>query len=904
MAETNTISVGELISNIEKYLHIDVPFPDILQNVKVDAQKFSLTSPPTPPLAISCDCDGYGTFVLVGSKGDKGSWEVAIGLEAELKATVPFPHIPLLSEAITPLGVSKLGVIATGATVPSADALKMGAIFGDDLKAGISLHAVLQIGSHTVDKTILLKAAPSPGEDDNNAKKGIPEAVRTMGWLKSPELNIPQDFGPIHIEKVGLGIRDSTRISISPDVSVRLAPLEVDLEGLSVSVPLLNPTQLSLHLDGLALSFSSSAVSIGGEFLHQSCNLGDTYEGGAFIRAESFQLSGLGAYFKPTQGNPSIFLDLILDAELGGPPFFYVEGLAGGFGYNYDLMLPNIDGVKDFPFVAQATGANYFGSARQPADVLARLNDVVKPKVGEDWLAAGVKFSTFKLLDSFALLTGKLGTNFEAALLGLSTLSIPPKEPVPIAQAQLAIDADYSQSSGLLKVEGKLTPASFLFSKACKLTGGFAFYMWFSGEHAGDFVITLGGYHPRFQKPSHYPGEPKLGYSWQIGSDLHLEGGLYFALTPMAVMAGGKLSASYQSGGLRAWFDESADFLLSWKPFHYTADLSLGIGVSYTIKVWFVKTTITVHLGVGVVLSGPPFGGVARFKAGPFHVKIKFGDTDGSHPLAIPWSEFRSSFLPENNGNQGSGDIVQARFVAGKVKDPSKDYAGYIVDPASLELKLSTAIPIKRVSFNGGALPGAQSWSTDFGVASCAVPSAHFESNVNITVQYSADRGGSKSACTGFTLTPVLSRSPQSLWGPPRFAGDASLLSTGALIENTLTGFTLAPSNTPKGNHSGPYPVKTLLGSYDPALDEVTFAWETVARPTADQFDQNSAVQELTSTINNPQVSQARASILQALIEQGLPVSNTKPDVSRIAQRAADVLLAAPVLSLLGEERG
>jgi hypothetical protein len=63
-------------------------------------------------------------------------------------------------------------------------------------------------------------------------------------------------------------------------------------------------------------------------------------------------------------------------------------------------------------------------------------------------------------------------------------------------------------------------------------------------------------------------------------------------------------------------------------------------------------------------------------------------------------------------------------------------------------------------------------------------------------------------------------------------------------------------------------------------------------------------MQVLTSTIGSPQVAQARTSILQALADQGLSIPITRPDVSTIAQRAADALLAPPVLSLLGEERG
>jgi len=33
-------------------------------------------------------------------------------------------------------------------------------------------------------------------------------------------------------------------------------------------------------------------------------------------------------------------------------------------------------------------------------------------------------------------------------------------------------------------------------------------------------VITLGGYHPAFQKPTHYPEVPRLGLNWNVTSHL------------------------------------------------------------------------------------------------------------------------------------------------------------------------------------------------------------------------------------------------------------------------------------------------------------------------------------------------------------------------------------------------
>ena len=199
----------------------------------------------------------------------------------------------------------------------------------------------------------------------------------------------------------------------------------------------------------------------------------------------------------------------------------------------------------------------------------------------------------------------------EIALLGLSTLTLPAKAADPVAQIQLALEVSFSSGSGLLAVAGQLTNNSYVLSPDGRLTGGFAFYLWFGGEHAGDFVITLGGYNPQFALPTHYPNVPRLGLTWQVTQELSITGGLYFALTANAVMAGGKLSAVWNSGSVRAWFTYWADFLMTLTPFHYYVVGGIDIGAAFTVRTRFFSLSQTIHVGVTLELWGPPFAGRA-----------------------------------------------------------------------------------------------------------------------------------------------------------------------------------------------------------------------------------------------------------------------------------------------------
>ena len=95
---------------------------------------------------------------------------------------------------------------------------------------------------------------------------------------------------------------------------------------------------------------------------------------------------------------------------------------------------------------------------------------------------------------------------------------------------------------------------------------------------------------------------------------MRISGELYFALDPSCLMAGGKLSAVYDGGWVKAWFIAYADFLIAWKPFHYDIAMGVSIGVSVTLGVDLLGDLLFLHVRArgGSALWGPPFAGTAR----------------------------------------------------------------------------------------------------------------------------------------------------------------------------------------------------------------------------------------------------------------------------------------------------
>ncbi|ODM17563.1 hypothetical protein SI65_07238 [Aspergillus cristatus] len=160
------------------------------------------------------------------------------------------------------------------------------------------------------------------------------------------------------------------------------------------------------------------------------------------------------------------------------------------------------------------------------------------------------------------------------------------------------------------RCERELSPTSFILHSDCHLTGGFGLYCWFDGPHAdksqvGNFVFTIGGYHQAFEVPVGCPHPPPLQISWSYGAAISITGKAHFAITPKACMGSCELHLTFKVGPIGAWFDATADFLMNYRPFYFTADMHVSVGVSYTVDAWVVQSTISAEIGVCLTLWGP-----------------------------------------------------------------------------------------------------------------------------------------------------------------------------------------------------------------------------------------------------------------------------------------------------------
>lgn len=604
-------------------------------------------------------------------------------------------------------------------------------------------------------------------------------------------------FGPVHLRRVGARYADGA-IELLLDGDLSLGGLTLSLDGLSVSSPLsgLKPT---FNLRGLGLDVRQGAFELGGMFL----KLGpEEFAGAALLRTEKLSLSAIGAY-AVIEGHPSLFVYAVLDYPLGGPAFFFVTGFAAGFGYNRRLVMPAIDRIAEFPLVAQAQAGT--GGAELPggAGLLATLQsfeEFLPPSLGDMFAAVGIKFTSFTLIDSFALLAVSMGTRLRIDLLGSSTLVAPtPVEGVtiaPVAEIHLGVHAQFLPDEGFLGVDARLTSASYVLSSACHLTGGAAFHSWFSGPHAGDFVVTMGGYHPAFRVPAHYPTVPRLGFEWQVTPEVALKGDMYFALTGHAIMAGGHLDASYNSATIAAWFRVGADFMIAWQPFAYDAQMYVHVGARWG--------ALTFEVGADVHVWGPEFAGYAEVDLGITSFTTHFGDTSPPAVDPVDWATFRAASLPPLDA------ICTVACVRGLVATlaPARGFAAeWVVSAHDLVVEVASQIPADGCTFNGESLDGEFGPFPLLGVAPMDVAVGGLTSALHVTVLRD-------NAEEGMRLTPVRKTVPTALWGPPVPRGKKPDANAEASVRDTLAGFELRP--LPRRAPRATTPVAREKMSYTP----------------------------------------------------------------------------------------
>ncbi|XOF33613.1 MAG: DUF6603 domain-containing protein [Candidatus Electrothrix sp. YB6] len=662
-----------------------------------------------------------------------------------------------------------------------------GLVFSAELQLGTEVYPLdLPLGGAAALAKSSRTALPAPASAvpaADGAEKVVPDqaAPATGADQGAKWFEVQKSVGPVRFRRVGAKFT-AGKLWLLLDTTLAMGPVAFSLNGLGVGSRL-NKFAPEFTLSGLGLHMKTPAFEIGGALLREvDAENRVSYSGMTVLKLGGLAVSGMGSY---QPGPPSsLFVYAFLDMPLGGPPFLFVTGLAAGFGYNRRFIMPEIDQMADFPLVRFVMDDSS-GNDEDPLETLNNANTFLPPAPGQYFLSVGLEFSSFNIINSFLLLTVSFGDRLEIRMLGLSTLVCPPslgnKKVTPIAKVTLAIRAQLLPEEGFLAVEAKLTEDSYILSRDCRLTGGFAFYTWFKGNRAGDFILTLGGYHPRFQRPSHYPTVDPLGVRWKVTEQLQIKGSVYFALCSHALMVGGRLETMWQSGSIRVWFVAAVDFLIPWQPYCYDARLQVSIGGAYTKKTWIGTITKSFDIGADLHIWGPEFSGKASIKVVFISVAINFGTGKKQPPQPISWDDFKTSFLPED-------DKVCSISVTGGLIRTVKDEQGSeicVVNPQEFALLTESVIPSTRI--NGSSKDISAGSDSSFGIGSMGIKEV-WSSEQTIRIRRITEGSRKKITVTNITCSPVHKNVPEALWGDS-LQPDLN----GKKFRNALTGCAIRP---------------------------------------------------------------------------------------------------------------
>ncbi len=393
--------------------------------------------------------------------------------------------------------------------------------------------------------------------------------------------------GPLTLGPLWLTL-EKEALDLGLDLRLDLVGFEIAARGLGARIGADNITP---RLEGLGLRFEAPLVSLRGEL--QRRPVGD-FQGHARLSvADTFALGAM-AGLDYGDGKAAIYVFGALRAPLGGPVWCFVTGIAGGVGLNYKL--PPLTSVDAHPFVQCLWGTD----TKQTIAQLPR-------KEGAFWIAAGLTFTSFGLIEGLLIAAVQLNP-FQIQLLGRAELSL---KPLAFLRLDIGASIDAEKIAVLGGVNGY-----FIHPDLASLSGEFALIVW---PEEGDFVLTVGGYHPGYPRPKHYPARDRLRMKSGLGP-LHVEVTGYLALTPREVMVGASASIWGDFGVASAGLEAFLDAWIRWDPWF----VSFRGGVCIWVDTW---ATGRFEVGVTVEVWTPKFGGRCEIDLTLDTIEIEFGSS-------------------------------------------------------------------------------------------------------------------------------------------------------------------------------------------------------------------------------------------------------------------------------------
>lgn len=416
------------------------------------------------------------------------------------------------------------------------------------------------------------------------------------------KLNFTTTLGPVEasVNDIGLNFAFS---NFGEGGNIGIADLSFDF---------LSPKSIGLHIE--------SEVITGGGFLEFDPD-NHRYAGVLTLNFLEIELTAIGLINTRLPNNQKGFSMLVSISVLFAPPIqlsfgFTLNGVGGLIGIRRTVKVKELQNrIRKGAITSIMFPKDVIKNAPK---IISDLRAIFPPKKGHyvvaPFLRIGWGSPTIVEIDLGVVV--EIPFKSRVLLLGSVGLYLPNKTiKKRLVELHIDIFGDFNFAESYVLIEGRLRDSHVV---GIPLTGGFAFVLDWGKQP--QFLMSVGGYHPRYKKPARFPEIPRLTASIKKGENISLTCQYYQAITSNSFQIGFSANLVVKKGKAKATGFLGFNALLQFDPFLFVIDIHINVSVSYKGKRF---------LGVELYfeLSGPkPWRakGYAKIDLWLFSLKIRF----------------------------------------------------------------------------------------------------------------------------------------------------------------------------------------------------------------------------------------------------------------------------------------
>jgi len=465
------------------------------------------------------------------------------------------------------------------------------------------------------------------------------------------EIPIHKSLGPISINTItiGVGFDEKINVILAVSFSFELGPIigAVDRIGLEIPFSISSDNSGNLgpvQIDGIQFKpptgvgmLVDADVVTGGGFIEFD-RINERYAGILQLSFGEIGLTAIGLITtRMPDGSPGFSMLISVSVEFS-PEIqltmgFTLSAVGGLIGINRTMDLAALE--KRFRNRALDSILFPKDPILNASKIISDLRAVFPPKEDRYVIGAMVAIG----YGNPNIIRGEIGIFIEipepirASIMGQIS-AILPEEDNPIVVLNLDVLGIIRPSKKKITIDSVLYDSRILY---LNLFGDAA--IWLKWGKNPQFIMSLGGFHPKFTPPPGFPKLQRLTLALNWGNTLFMLFQFYMAITPNSLQFGTKFDITIKWGKAVITGGMSFDALFYFSPFSFEVDIT-----GYVVAKAFGKELSNIRLYFN--LSGPtPWHaiGSARFKILFVKFKVDFDIIKGSVrtidpiPAVDPW---------------------------------------------------------------------------------------------------------------------------------------------------------------------------------------------------------------------------------------------------------------------------